>query len=54
MGAGGLDQQVAQRLAVELELTEHSETLVAEGVAHLLELLQQAMEYVALSGLLGH
>ena len=54
MGADGLDQQVAQRPAVELELAEHVENLAAEGMARLLELLQQAMEYVALPGLLGH
>ena len=52
--ADGLDQQVAQRPALELELAEHVEDLAAERLARLLELLQQRAIDVALAGLLGH
>ena len=51
--ADGLDQQVAQRPALELELAEHVEDLAAERLARLLELLQQRAVDVALAGLLG-
>ena len=52
--ADGLDQQIAQRLALELELAEHVEDLAAEGLAGLLQLLQQLAIDVAFAGLLGH
>ena len=51
--ADRLDQQVAQRPALELELAEHVEDLAAERLARLLELLQQLAVDVALAGLLG-
>ena len=41
-------------LALELELAEHVEDLAAEGLAGLLQLLQQRAVDVALAGLLGH
>ena len=52
--ADRLDQQVAQRPALELELAEHVEDLAAERLAGLFELLQQRAIDVALAGLLGH
>ena len=52
--ADGLDQQVAQRLALELELAEHVEHLAAERLARLLQLLQQLAVDIAFAGLLGH
>ena len=51
--ADRLDQQLAQRPALELELAEHVEDLAAERLARLLELLQQRAIDVALAGLLG-
>ena len=51
--ADGLDQQLAQRPALELELAEHVEDLAAERLAGLLQLLQQRAIDVALAGLLG-
>ena len=51
--ADRLDQQVAQRPALELELAEHVEDLAAERLARLLELLQQPAVDLALAGLLG-
>ena len=52
--ADGLDQQIAQRLALELELAEHVEYLAAQGLASLLELFQQPAINIALAGLFGH
>ena len=52
--ADGLDQQIAQRLALELELAEHVEDLAAEGLAGLLQLLQQLAVDIAFAGFLGH
>ena len=51
--ADRLDQQVAQRPPLELELAEHVEDLAAERLARLLQLLQQRAVDVALAGLLG-
>ena len=51
--ADGLDQQVAQRPALELQLAEHVEDLAAERLARLLQLLQQRAIDVALAGLVG-
>jgi hypothetical protein len=51
--ADGFDEQVAQRLAVELELAEDVEDLPAEGVAGGFELLEQAVVDVAFAGLVG-
>ena len=51
--ADGLDQQVAQRPALELELAEHVEDLAAQRLARLLELLQQLAVDVAFARLLG-
>ena len=52
--ADGLDQQLAQRAALELELAEHVEDLAAQRLARLLELFQQLAIDVAFAGLLGH
>ena len=52
--ADRLDQQIAQGLALELQLAEHVEDLAAEGLAGLLQLLQQPAVDVAFAGLLGH
>ena len=52
--ADRLDQQVTQRFALELELAEHVEHLAAEGLAGLLQLLQQLAIDVAFAGLFGH
>ena len=49
-----LDEQIAQGLALELQLAEHVEDLAAEGLAGLLQLLQQPAVDVAFAGLLGH
>ncbi len=51
--ADRLDEQIAQRLALELQLAEHVEDLAAQAPARLLELLQQLAVDVALAGLLG-
>ena len=51
--ADRLDQQLAQRPALELELAEHVEDLAAERLPRLLELLQQPAVDVALARLLG-
>ena len=51
--ADRLDQQLAQRPALELELAEHVEDLAAQRLARLLELLEQRAVDVALAGLLG-
>ena len=47
--ADGLDQQVAQRAAVELQFAEHVENLAAERLAGLLQLFEQALVDVALA-----
>ena len=51
--ADRLDQQVAQRPALELELAEHVEDLAAERLARLLQLLQQRAIDIALARLVG-
>ena len=51
--ADGLDQQLAQRPALELQLAEHVEDLAAERLAGLLQLLEQLAVDVAFAGLLG-
>ena len=52
--ADGLDQQLAQGLAFELEPAEHVEDLAAERLARLLELFQQLAVDVAFAGFLCH
>jgi transposase len=52
--ADGLDEEIPERPALELELAEHVEDLSAQGLARFLELLQQSAIYVTLAGLLGH
>jgi hypothetical protein len=51
--ADGLDQQFAQRLALELEFAEHVEDLTAERLARLFELFQQLAVDVAFAGFVG-
>jgi hypothetical protein len=52
--ADGLDQELAQRSALELELAQDIEHLAAEGLAGLLQLLQQGPVDIALPRLLGY
>ena len=53
--ADRLEQQAAQRRVLEDALVgEHVEDLVAERLALLLELVEQALEHLALAGLVGH
>ena len=52
--ADGLDQQIAQRFALELELAKDIEHLAAQRLARLLQLFQQLPIDIALAGLLGH
>ena len=52
--ADGLDQQIAQRLALELKLAEHIKDLAAERLAGLLQLLQQSTVDIALACLFGY
>ena len=53
--ADGLEQQAAQRRVLEDALVgEHVEDLVAERLALLLELVEQALEHLALAGLVRH
>ena len=52
--ADRLDQKIAQRFALELELAEHIEHLAAEGLTGLLQLIQQLAINVAFAGLFGH
>ncbi len=51
--ADRLDQQVAQRPPLELELAQHVEDLAAQRLARLLQLFQQRAIDVALARLLG-
>ena len=51
--ADRLDQQLAQRPALELKLAEHVEDLAAERLARLLQLFQQPAIDVAFARLLG-
>ena len=50
----GLDEQVAQRPPLEMELAEDVEYVASERLASLLELLQQLAVDVALAGLFRH
>jgi hypothetical protein len=52
--ADGVDQQLAQRASLELELAEHVEHLAAQSLPGLGELVQQPSIDVALPSLLGH
>src|SRR6266571_8976873 len=52
--ADGLDKEIPQRPALELELAQHVENLSAQGLPGLLELLQQPPIDVALARFLGH
>ena len=52
--ADGLDQQLAQRAALELQLAEYVEHLPAEGEAGLLQLVEQGAVHVALAGFRRH
>src|SRR5690606_38150822 len=49
-----LDDQLAQRSTLKLELAQHVENLTAKCVARLLELLQQASVDVTLARLVGY
>ena len=51
--ANGLDQQIAERTPLELELAEHVENLATGRGASLVELLEQCPVDVALAGFLG-
>jgi len=48
------DEQIAQRLAVKLHLSENIEHLPAEGGARLFELPKQRLIHIALAGLLSY
>ena len=50
----GLDEQVPERAAPELELSEHIEDLAAQRVAGLFQLLEEAPVDIALTRLFGH
>ena len=52
--ADGLDQQIPQGLALELELAEHVEDLSAERLPRLFQLLKQRTVNVAFAGFLGN
>ena len=52
--ADRFDQQVAQRLPLELELAQHVEHLPAERLTRLLQLLQKGAIDIALAGLFGN
>jgi len=51
--ADGVDEQLAQRPAIELHFAEHVIYLAAEGLAGLLQFFEQALVYVALAGFGG-
>src|SRR5262249_6040453 len=51
--ADGLDQQVAQRLPLELELAQHVEHLASQRLAGLFQLVQERAVHVAFPGLFG-
>ena len=51
--ADGVDEQLAQRPAVELHFAEHIINLAAEGLAGLLQFFEQALVDVALAGFGG-
>ena len=52
--ADGLDQQIAQWAAFELQLAQHVEHLAAEGEASLLQLVEQRAVNVAFAGFRRH
>ena len=52
--ADGLDQKIAQRFALELELSENVEYPAAEGPTGLLQLVQELAINITFAGFLGH
>ena len=50
----GFEQQVSQGSALKLEFAQHVEDLTAQGLARLLQLVEQRAIHVALAGLVRH